>query len=107
MSVTERSYFQEVADEQARKKAMFRRLYAEQQNPQRAQETRDAFPESAERLDDALARDQKIDFRVSQGEREMWDRAAQARGVTTSEFVRDVVNRAAEEALAAAYATTE
>ncbi len=37
----------------------------------------------------------------------MWDRAAQTQGVTTSEFVRGVVNRAAEEALVAAYASTE
>jgi hypothetical protein len=51
--------------------------------------------------EDTLARDQKIDFRVSMGERELWDRAAQARGVTTSAFVRGVVNRAAEDALAA------
>jgi uncharacterized protein (DUF1778 family) len=63
--------------------------------------------ETAQRLDDALARDQKIDFHVSEGERELWDRAAQTQGVTTSEFVRGVVNRAAEQALAAAYATTE
>lgn len=61
--------------------------------------------ETAQRLDDALARDQKIDFRLSQGEKELWERAAQARGVTTAEFVRGVVTRAAEQALAAAYAT--
>ncbi len=53
------------------------------------------------------ARDQKWDCRISTGERELWDRAAQARGVPTSQFVRDVVNQAAGEVLAAAYVTTE
>jgi hypothetical protein len=60
-------------------------------------------PSPAEPVQDA--RDQKIDFRVSLGEREMWERAAQAKGVSTSEFVRGVVNPAAEEVLAAAYAS--
>jgi hypothetical protein len=30
------------------------------------------------------------------GEKELWDRAAQSVGVSTSEFVRGVVNRVAE-----------
>jgi hypothetical protein len=57
------------------------------------------------RHEDAVARDQKCGLRWSAGESEIWDRAAQDRGVTTSELVRGVVNRAAEEVLAAAYAS--
>ena len=63
---------------------------------------RPSLAETAQRLDDAIARDQKWDTRISMGEKELWERAATTKGVTTSEFVRDVVNRAAEEAVAAA-----
>jgi len=62
-------------------------------------------PSAAENLE-ALEQDQrqgrvsKIDFRVSPGERDRWDTAARQLGLSTSEFVRDVVNRACEEILA-------
>jgi hypothetical protein len=62
-------------------------------------------PSAAENLDE-LERDQrqgrtaKIDFRVSPDERHRWDTAARQLGLSTSEFVRDVVNQACEEILA-------
>ena len=87
--------------------AHLRALLEQRQSVSPDTETGSGEAESVSPDTDALARDQKIDFRLSQGERELWERAAQAVGVTTSEFVRGVVNGAAEEALAAAYTTTE
>jgi hypothetical protein len=65
-------------------------------------EQREYKPDS--RQEDAVARDQKCHLRWSAGERGIWDRAAHAKGVTTSGARQGVVNRAAEEVVAAAYA---
>lgn len=96
--------------EHARKVAALRAALEGRAAEKASEETSEGKPtlaETAQRLDDALARDQKWDLRISQGERELWDRAAQAVGVSTSEFVRAVVNHNAEQTIAEAYAATE
>lgn len=62
-------------------------------------------PSPEERLeelsqDDRAGRDLKLDLRVNGGEKRAWYQAADAMGLSVSEFVRDVVNQAAEEVLA-------
>lgn len=44
---------------------------------------------------------------LTRGEWELWGRAAQAAGIETDEFVREVANNTAEQLLAADYAAAE